>query len=68
MTVAEKIRERIAVSGMTLPELAKATGIAMQTLSAFQTGRRTPSFRNAVILAKALGCRVEAIAGDEWTK
>lgn len=49
---------------ITQNELSERTGISIQCISKYITGRRTPSFYNVDKIAKALGCSMEDFRYD----
>lgn len=59
MTPAETIRTRRAKAGLSQAALAAALGVAYQRVQEWEHGRRNPSGRTAVALARVLGGRVE---------
>ncbi len=51
------------MKGLTLRELEKETGISNGLLSQMETGHvREPSFTNVVIVARALGVKLDILA------
>lgn len=57
--LAEIIRSRRLAAGLTQAALADALGVAYQQVQRWEHGRRRPSGRMAVALARVLGGRVE---------
>jgi len=55
--------QRLRRSRMTQAELAKKSRIAKITISTYETGTRSPSWENAVAIARALG-----VSLDEFTR
>lgn len=51
------VRRRRRVVGLTLAELAAASGVSESTLKGWEAGRRNPSVRGFFALASALGVR-----------
>jgi transcriptional regulator with XRE-family HTH domain len=64
VAVGQAIRERRKnwPGGMTLHELARRSGLAVGTLSNYETGRCTPSLEAAMRLANELGIDLNQIA------
>ena len=46
-------------------ELSKKTGLEPSHISHFECGRRVPSVKNLIKLAKALNCTMEELVIDE---
>ncbi len=55
MSVVRELRFR---DGLTQQFLAKASGITAQTISRYETGRKSPTLRTLDRLAAAVGLRV----------
>lgn len=55
MTVGEKIRDIRVEKGMTQKELGEALGVSVQTISAYESGRRRPKVETLSRFADALG-------------
>lgn len=55
-----KMMER---KGLKVGDLAALAGLSERTITDYLNGRRTPSDVNFLYMARALGCRVEAIRG-----
>lgn len=63
----DKLAELLSLSrelkGLTLRQLERRTGISNALLSQMETGKvRDPSFRNIVIVSRALGLSLERLA------
>lgn len=58
MTVGRKIRQFRQTKGWSLAELAKASSVALSTLSRIETGRMTGTLESHLRVAKALGVRL----------
>lgn len=54
MTVGEKIRDIRVEKGMTQKELGEALGVSVQTISAYESGRRRPKVETLSRFADAL--------------
>jgi transcriptional regulator with XRE-family HTH domain len=61
MTIGNRIRTARKMAKMTQAELAKASGLSQQMISALESGRRQNTFE-LVHVAKALGVRYEWLA------
>lgn len=57
------VRERRLKLGISQQELAAAAGVSRQALNAIEAGRSVPGTRAALMLARALACRVEDLFG-----
>jgi transcriptional regulator with XRE-family HTH domain len=62
-TFGELLRRRREAAGLTRRDLAAASGVPFGTLRQYEDGRRSPSFANAVRLARALGLGLDTFAG-----
>lgn len=56
---ASQLRARRREEGMSLRELAEASGVSFSTISRIERGRFSPTYDNAVRLARTLGIRLE---------
>jgi len=54
-SLGARIKEMRERQGHTLESLGEVTGISHPMLSQIETGNRTPSLKNLIIIAKALG-------------
>lgn len=61
-TAAELLRSLRARTGRTQVEVARAAGIPATVLSAYERGRREPSFAAVAHLIEVLGYRLECVA------
>lgn len=59
-TAAALIREARTSRGLTQSEFAQRAGITQSVVSAYETGRREPSFATLRRLVAATGCTLEA--------
>lgn len=59
-----RLTEKMAERGMTQAELCKLTGLASSMVSHYCTGKRVPSVKVAVKIAKALRTTVEQLASE----
>ena len=50
---------------MTTTELAEKTKTTAPSISRYERGKRTPSATTAIKLARALGCTVEELMGED---
>lgn len=51
--------------GLTLDQLAEATGIDRATLNRYELGRQAPSFDRGLLVARVLGVSLDSIARGE---
>jgi transcriptional regulator with XRE-family HTH domain len=51
--------------GLTLDQLAEATGIDRATLNRYELGRQAPSFERGMLVARVLGVSLDSIARGE---
>lgn len=59
------IKDAREAQGLTLVELSKRTGIDVGSLSRYENGRRDPSFRRALLVARVLGVSLDLLPCDE---
>lgn len=59
--IAPRLRRARARKGVTLAELARATGISTSTLSRLESGQRKPSLELLLPITAALGVRLDDI-------
>jgi len=66
MSLGQRIRKRRQTLKVTQQELAKATGVTPQHISAIEQGKRDPSLASLARLAEELGVTVDyLVAGKE---
>ena len=61
-TFAQLLQSQRERAGLTQAGLAGASGLSLGAIRDYEQGKREPSLRSAVMLAKALGVSVEAFA------
>lgn len=59
------IKEARKRAGLSQEELAKKTGITQAFLSEIETQTKCPSLGTAIKLARALGCTVDELIGED---
>lgn len=59
MVIADNVRTRRKKMDMTAPELAKKAGVSQTMISFIENGRKNPSVKTLIALAKALECKVD---------
>ena len=62
---ADHIRNARNEAGMTQAALAKACGLDAAQISHYESGERSPSAENLFVLANALNCSVDRLAGRD---
>lgn len=62
MTLIKTMRKRRL---MTADQLAIKSGVSRVSITRYENGQREPKVREAVRIAKALGCTVEQLVADE---
>src|SRR5262245_30276644 len=62
--LANQVKERRVVRGWSQEELAREAGISRTEISAIETQRVVPSVAAALVIAAALGARVEELFGN----
>jgi putative transcriptional regulator len=61
---AKKLGAKIREKGMTQAELGRAAGCEQQMIGHILSGRKDPSLKLAVAIARALGCKVDDLVID----
>ncbi|MGE4276323.1 MAG: helix-turn-helix transcriptional regulator [Lawsonibacter sp.] len=62
--LAEKIKQCRKAAGLTQTELAGALDVAQNTISQYESGKRTPTVKKLLALSMLLGCSVDELAGS----
>lgn len=62
----DRLRQIREAGGITMRCIEAETGIAWQTLSAFERGERLPDFEKLMLLAAFHGVSVDWLVGGEW--
>lgn len=57
------LKARMALAGMTIADLAKESGVSVDTITNYTRGAAVPRLDTAFALAEALGCTVNDICG-----
>lgn len=66
MKFSEKLKEARKNAGLKQPELAKAVGVSVRTIAAYETGETYPRKRETYqVLADALGVDVHYLMNEE---
>ena len=61
--MARNIKVERVKRGWSQEDLAKASGVGLNSIARYETGNVVPGLDNALKLAKALGCSIDDIAG-----
>lgn len=61
----ENIKKLRRAKGWTQPELAARSGVAVNTISAWENGRNEPTGTSLQAVADALGCTTDYLCGIE---
>ena len=64
-TVGARIRYMRTIRGLTMAELGELVGLSECAVHHYERDRRSPKFDTAVKIAKALGCSLDYLAGEE---
>lgn len=64
-TVGARIRYMRTIRGLTMAELGELVGVARTSVHQYEMCGRSPKFDTAVKIAKALGCSLDYLAGEE---
>lgn len=67
-TMARNIKVERVKRGWSQEDLAKASGVGLNSIARYETGNVVPGLDNALKLAKALGCSIDDIAGLSQTQ
>lgn len=62
MTLIKTMRKRRL---MTADQLAIKSGVSRVSITRYENGKREPKVREAIRIARALGCTVEQLVADE---
>ena len=68
MDLCNRLRELRASKNLTQESLAQAVGVTRQTIISIEKGKFVPSVRLALLLAQALGFRLEEVFWLEHPK
>lgn len=60
-----KLKFHRTLRGLSRAELARGLHASWHTIYAYEVGRRVPSVKQAVLLAKLLNCSVERLLSEE---
>ncbi len=63
MQFHERLSKLMKERGLTQAQLCKLSGIATSAMSHYVRGETEPSFTKAILIANALGCSVDELAG-----
>ena len=63
MQFHERLSKLMKDRGLSQAQLCKISGIATSAMSHYVRGETEPSFTKAILIAKALGCSVDELAG-----
>ncbi len=67
--MGERLKRLRQAAGMSQPQLALAAGVPVGTLREWEQGRRLPSLRGFIAVARGLGVSLDELAGiDAATK
>lgn len=58
---AERLRQLRLAAGLTQEQLGFAVEVTKSSVSAWENGRETPSFRSLPLLKEALGCSLDVL-------
>ena len=64
-SLGERLRQARRIKGLSQAQLAGISGLSAAALSHMENGRRSPSVRNLVRVADALGISVDTLLGRE---
>jgi transcriptional regulator with XRE-family HTH domain len=61
--MGERLKRLRRAAGMSQPQLALAAGVPIGTLREWEQGRRLPSLRGFIAVARGLGVSLDELAG-----
>ena len=59
MRIVNKVKQYRKAAHMTQSQLAESSGVSRQTISDIETGKHDPTISVALLLARALGVKVD---------
>lgn len=59
--LAEKIKQYRMAAGLTQNEFASALNVAQNTISQYESGKRTPTVKKLLEISTLLGCSVDEL-------
>ena len=62
-TVARNLKVERAKKGWSQADLANASGINVGSIARYETGENVPGLEQALKMARALGCSIDALVG-----
>lgn len=62
---ASRLRTLREVAGLSVDDLARASGLSRQVLYRYEAGEREPGWNAVQAIARALGCTTDALRSDE---
>lgn len=65
-TFAARLRSLMDQAGLSISDLARASGVPRQTLHRYLKGQRKPTLEHAQKVAAALGKRTDVFEGVSW--
>ena len=63
--LGERIKQARTKAGLTQMELASKSGLMQGQISRWENGQNVPTFANVSAIAKALGIKIDELAGGE---
>lgn len=57
--IADKIKQYRIAAGLTQAEMAQSLEASQNTISQYETGKRTPTIKNLIKISVLLGCSVD---------
>ena len=65
MSAGEKIKQKRTELGWTQQQLADEVGVARANIAQYERGSKIPTTVTGKYIAKALGCTMDELFGDE---
>jgi len=62
--IADKIKQYRIAAGLTQAEMAHSLEASQNTISQYETGKRTPTIKNLIKISALLGCSVDDLTTE----
>lgn len=63
-TFGDRLKKEREAKGLTQEELARAIGVAVPTISEYESGKKMPRLNKIIILARKLGVSIDYLLGE----
>ena len=65
MSAGERIRQKREALGLSQQQIADVAGVARANIAHYESGVKVPSVVTGKYIAKALGCTMDELFGDD---